>query len=219
MRIFIARHGKTFGPDQIGGKKEVMAGSKQDLPLVQEGREQAVKLAKFFKSNEIHVKTIYANSLKRVWEFAEIIKTNLSDNKVELVKDQSLIELDYGAWGGLETSKENNEVVKLFSKEAWNNWQNQRIVHDFPPHNWTESEEDIEKRVEDFFIKLQNKHSANDTVLAIGSQGSITFINGLIEGGMERAIAEDHIKVGPGNICEFELSQGKLKLVQWNLSI
>lgn len=214
MRIFLCRHGNTFGSDQKGGERVFMCGSNNNIPLVETGRAQAKSMAQYLVTNNIKPAAIYANHLIRTWEYAEIIKKYFfATHKIEIpmYKDERLLELDYGAWAGLTT----DEVIAKFGQKAWNDWQDKRIIPNYPPHNWETTREEIVANIRAFFDDLKNKHS-DETVIAIGSQGSITFVNELFDGGMEQAIIDDHYKIKTGHFAEIHYDNDKWKLISWD---
>ena len=53
MRLYALRHGNTFGEDQEGGKRVFMSGSKNNIPLVNTGREQARRFAEHLDTQGI----------------------------------------------------------------------------------------------------------------------------------------------------------------------
>lgn len=214
MQIFLCRHGNTFGPDQQGGERVFMCGSLNNIPLVESGRIQARNMAKYFVSNNIKPTAIYANHLIRTWEYAVIIKEyffNQLNIAIPLYKDERLVELDYGNWSGLTK----NEVINKFGQQAWDDWQNKRIIPNQSPHNWQMTREEITNNIHNFFADLIVRHHQDETILAIGSQGSITFVNELFDGGMEQAIKEDHYKIKTGRFTEINYDN-KWNLIKWN---
>ena len=214
MRIFLCRHGNTFGPDQQGGERIFMCGSKNNIPLVESGRTQARNMAKYLVGNNIQPTAIYANHLIRTWEYAVIIKEyfhNQNQIDIPLYKDERLLEIDYGNWAGLTQ----NEVITKFGQQAWDDWQNERIMPNHAPHDWQITHEKITNNIRDFFNDLKTKHKKAETILAIGSQGSITFVNELFDGGMEQAIKNDHYKIKTGRFVEINYDNG-WNLIKWN---
>jgi probable phosphoglycerate mutase len=221
MKIFLIRHGNTFGDDQSGGKRVFMCGSKNNIPLVNSGRKQARSMAKFLESKNI--KAIYSGSLIRTWEHAVIIREHfIKQNNFEppLYLSEQLIELDYGNWAGLTTfgdTRETNEVIANFGKQAWDDWQQKRIIPNNSPHSWQITREELVERIRTFFNMLFIQYKKDDVVVVISSQGVITFVNELFDGGMELAILENRLKVNPGNYCEIDSINNQFKLIGWNL--
>jgi len=214
MKIFLCRHGNTFGPDQKGGERIFMCGSLNNIPLVEAGRMQAQSMAQYLDAKNIKPAALYANHLIRTWEYAEIIKKYFLDQHkidIPLYKDERLLEVDYGTWAGLTTE----EVIAKFGQKAWDDWQNKRIIPNHPPHNWEITREKIIANIRAFFDNLKEKYS-DETVVAIGSQGSITFVNELFDGGMSQAIIDNHYKIKTGRFAEIRYDNDKWKLISWN---
>ena len=77
--------------------------------------------------------------------------------------------------------------------------------------------EELVEKIRDFFKMLSIKYQKDDVVVVISSQGIITFVNELFEGGMELAILENRLKINPGNFCEIDFINNRFKLIGWNL--
>ncbi len=219
MKIFALRHGNTFGEDQKGGKRIFMLGSNNNLPLVQSGINQARDMCKYLTKINVIPTAIYSNTLVRIWEVGLIIREYFlykHNTSIPLIEDDSLLELDYGDWAGLTTEDTNNEVIKKFGQDAWDDWQNKRIIPNYPPHNWKVTADDIKGKIKDLFEHLAKTYSQDDNIIVIGSQGSLTFLNTLFDGGMDRAIEEDRYKIKTGRFSEIEYKDGKWVLNSWN---
>jgi len=222
MRIFVVRHGNTFGPDQAGGEHIFMCGSRNNIPLVQKGREQARMMAQYLNDHDIIPTAIYANHLIRVWEHATLIREYFYNHQhidIPVYLDEKLTELDYGNWAGLMTkghSSLDNEVIANFGQKAWDDWQDQRIIPNGAPHNWKMTREEIIENVKSFFDMLTTHHQFDDVIVAMGSQGSLSFVNELFEGGMDLAILENRFKIKTGHFSEIAYDGDEFRLISWN---
>jgi broad specificity phosphatase PhoE len=116
--VVLCRHGNTFN----AGEKVVMVGAGQDLELTAVGRAQAVALGQALKRNGLIPKRILAGPLCRTREFAEIV-TELVGLSCGVTIDDRLIELDYGAWGGLS----DDEIRSQWGDESLRRWQNDGV--------------------------------------------------------------------------------------------
>lgn len=112
--LILSRHGNTFAK----GEKVVMVGAREDLPLTQQGIEQARAVANALVSSQIVPARIVSGPLLRTRVFAEQVKT-ITRSEAELEIDPRLTEFDYGAWSGLS----NEEIVALSGAEALEAWQ------------------------------------------------------------------------------------------------
>ena len=88
-RIYLIRHGETES-----NRKGVFRG-RLDIPLSQNGREQAVDLSRDFEN--IAVNLVYTSPLQRAVETAETVFPGHIP-----VKEKWLNNLDLGKWSGME---------------------------------------------------------------------------------------------------------------------
>lgn len=105
--IYLMRHAKP----ELSEKKHVCIG-KKDIPLSQEGKEHAKKLAKYFLDKNI--KNIYSSSLKRAASTAEII----ADNKMNIIIRDNFSELDVGKWDGLSFDEIKNKYTTEYAQRG-----------------------------------------------------------------------------------------------------
>ena len=91
-KLYVIRHGKTDW-----NNLRLMQG-RVDIPLNEEGRDDAVKLASSINLSDIYI--CFSSPLKRARETAEIIV----QNKLEIVYDDLLIERDFGDYEGCEVN-------------------------------------------------------------------------------------------------------------------
>ncbi|MCL4553141.1 MAG: histidine phosphatase family protein, partial [Candidatus Marsarchaeota archaeon] len=92
IRLFLLRHGNTFET----GQTPVQIGAKTDLPLTNKGREQAAAFAQFMTQLPTPA-AIYAGSLKRQIETAQIVAQALHAETLLHLNEEALTEIDYGA--------------------------------------------------------------------------------------------------------------------------
>lgn len=204
MRLLLARHGNTFGP----GDKVVMAGSSNDLPLVQRGGEQAEALGKYLLAQNLVPTVVCAGPLRRQHRTAEIIM-ECSGIPGEPLKDDRLNEVNYGPWTGLS----DDEVIEKFGKNAIENWQKQSQF----PENWPEQESDVRQRVSDFANDLlKNWIEDENTVLAVSSNGVLRYFLTLAKGAFEKAVEDGTFKVKTGHLCQMSYTNGAWSVDFWN---
>lgn len=91
-KLYIIRHGKTDW-----NNLRLMQG-RVDIPLNEEGREDAVKLTSSINLSDIDI--CLSSPLKRARETAEIIV----QNKLKIIYDDLLIERDFGDYEGCEVN-------------------------------------------------------------------------------------------------------------------
>ena len=129
MRIYITRHGETQW-----NKKGLMQGWKNS-DLTEKGIENAQRLGESLK--DINFDVIYTSPLGRANETAKCINGN-KDTKIVLV--ESLKEMGFGIWEGMENSK----LKELYSEQYNNFWER---PHLYKPHENGESFEELLLRV------------------------------------------------------------------------
>ena len=129
MRIYITRHGETQW-----NKKGLMQGWKNS-DLTEKGIENAKRLGESLK--DINFDVIYTSPLGRANETAKCINGN-KDTKIVLV--ESLKEMGFGIWEGMENSK----LKELYSEQYNNFWER---PHLYKPHENGESFEELLLRV------------------------------------------------------------------------
>jgi phosphoserine phosphatase len=104
--ILLIRHGET-----AWNRRKVFRGT-YDIPLNENGRNQAHLVAEALKSHQIDA--VYTSPLSRARETAELV---ISSHGVDVITDSRLLDFSYGDWTGLEDA----EVAKRWPKEykAW----------------------------------------------------------------------------------------------------
>ena len=100
--IFIIRHGKTDL-----NQANVLQG-RSDHPLNEEGIIEARRAAEKFKG--ISFSYVFSSPLQRALQTAKIIAPTL-----EPIKDERLIEMDYGPYEGSDLNKLDPELLRFFS--------------------------------------------------------------------------------------------------------
>ncbi len=113
LEVYLARHGETVyskDPEKIG---KIYPPPDEDTAFLStEGKEQAKKIAKFFKEKGIKLDLIFCSDLKRAKETAEIVAKEL---KVKVVEDERLRDLDFG-----EFHLKDKKVLRDFYAQAQN---------------------------------------------------------------------------------------------------
>lgn len=208
MQLLLARHGNTFAPDD----KVVWAGCKQDLPLVEKGRRQAMELARCFKEFNFRPSAVYCSPLKRTQEFARIIIAEL-ELSLEAVVDSRLNELDYGSWGG----RSDQEIIDLFGKENLEAWvKDSRWPKDC---GWKQNPSIIASEVNSFLNDLLLRHQHENTVLAVSSNGRLRYFLQAIPGEFDKRVKSNSFKVGTGKYCSLEYTEKNWRLLDWNIPL
>ena len=150
----------------------------KDVPLTNQGINEAKKAGKLIKKNNIRIDLIFSSVLQRAYETArlvviEINQQHLWNKKNELIvtKNYSLNERDYGDLVGLNKK----ETADKYGKEQVHKW---RRSYDVPPPGG-ESLKDVVFRVQpyfDSFIEPEIKNKKNILIAAHGNSLRATMI-------------------------------------------
>ena len=201
MKIIVARHGNTFGPND----KVVWVGARNDLPLVARGREQARDVGVGLCDHDTPLAGIYCGPLARTREFAAIVAQEIEWTG-EPVVDPRLNELDYGAWSGLTTE----EITAKFGAAAVTAWDERA---EWPATaNWGGSAATVHAEVRAFVADLEKRHPADATVLVVSSNGRLRAFAALAEPGALLAA----VKMKTGHIGMIEGSGDRWIRHAWN---
>ncbi len=155
-RLIIIRHGETIW------NSEFRFQGHSDIPLNEQGRVQAGKLAKRLESEKID--QIYASDLNRAVETAEIIANchNKPVQKLDLLR-----ETKFGAWEGLNFS----EIQKKYP-DVWEKWRDNPRDTIIPEG---EALEEVAQRVMQGIKQIVAKHH-DETIAVVTHGGAIRLI-------------------------------------------
>lgn len=129
MKIYITRHGETEW-----NQKRLMQGW-MDSNLTEKGIENAKRLGESLK--EIHFDVIYSSPLGRALDTAKYIN---GESNTKIVLMESLKEMGFGIWEGIEHSK----IKELYFEQHTNFWER---PHLYKPQGDGESFEGLLIRV------------------------------------------------------------------------
>lgn len=205
VQILLARHGNTFAP----GDKVVWVGRETDLSLVASGREQARALGDALVSQAMFPVRIFAASLRRTREFAEIVAERVGNPP--LFVDDRLNEIDYGAKGGLTTRE--LEASALGAKAALDAWN----AEDRWPAElgWASTEAEIRANAA-AFVRECLPAGLKGRTLVVSSNGILRFLAPLL---LKADEVERHgsfkLKTGNFGVVERVGDDGSLR--HWNI--
>lgn len=163
--LYVIRHGET------DWNKNLKFQGQTDVKLNDTGREQALALKPMLQ--QLQVESVYASSLARAYETAEIATQDL---KLSIQKDERLRETNIGAAEGLTL----NEVVEKFGEESLLKWRSydERLL-DFSFENG-ESKRQMMFRLRQAFLDIAQ--NSNRQSIAVFSHGMVmramTFVFG-----------------------------------------
>ena len=172
-----------------------------DVPLTDEGREQAKKAGEILKSLNIKFDIAYTSLLSRAIETLEIIIRTLGYN-IPVIKDISLNERHYGDLQGLNKDK----VGEIYGKEQVRLWRRSLKVR--PPNG--ESLEDTQKRTIPFFERaIKGDLELNKNVLVVAHGNSLRSIVSYIENLNEEQILNLEIEPATPILYDYDINNKK----------
>lgn len=172
-----------------------------DVPLTDEGREQAKKAGEILKSLNIKFDIAYTSLLSRAIETLEIIIRTLGYN-IPVIKDVSLNERHYGDLQGLNKDK----VAEIYGKEQVKLWRRSLKVR--PPNG--ESLEDTQKRTIPFFERaIKGDLELNKNVLVVAHGNSLRSIVSYIENLNEEQILNLEIEPAVPILYDYDINSKK----------
>lgn len=179
----------------------------QDVPLTEQGINEARNAGKLIKKNKIKFDKIFSSVLERANHTAKIaVKEAEMDDFFEndnliYTRNQSLNERDYGDLVGLNKA----ETAEKFGKEQVHIW---RRSYDTPPPNG-ESLKDVVQRVSPYFtnhIKPLILNQKNILIVAHGN--SLRAV--MIEVGLHKPVDISSIELPTGSPFCLVYEEGKL---------
>ena len=102
--IYIIRHGQT----KLNHSNALQGRS--DLPLNENGKQQAASAGKWLAAKGIRFDRIYSSPLQRAVQTAELAAPG-----VPVTIDERLIEMDYGPYEGVDLKSPPPEILTFFS--------------------------------------------------------------------------------------------------------
>ena len=180
----------------------------EDVPLTEQGINEANNAGILLKKNNIKIDKIFSSILQRANITAEIaIKASEIENlhindSLIYEKDQRLNERNYGDLVGLNKA----ETAEKFGKEQVHIW---RRSYDTPPPNG-ESLKDVVNRVSPYFIETIKPFILNKkNVLIVAHGNSLRAI--MIEVGMYKPKEISSIELPTGSPLCLDYDNGQLK--------
>ena len=178
-----------------------------DVPLTDQGIDEAKKARYLLKKNHIYLDKVFSSILQRANHTAEITLNdpdfiNLwKDQKLKITKDKNLNERDYGDLVGLNKK----ETADKFGKEQVHIW---RRSYDTPPPNG-ESLKDVVNRVSPFYKKnVQPLINENKNVLIVAHGNSLRAT--MIQVGLYKPEEISSIELPTGSPFCIDFDNGKL---------
>lgn len=201
MRLYFIRHGQTDW--NLTGR---IQGS-LDIPLNENGRNQAERLTKAMK--ERPVTAVFSSPMKRAAETARwVAESASSDEKVPVIYVKELSEISYGDWEG-QTME---EILENHGEEYEKWWKDPE--NGAPPGG--ESMVQIMERCKTAWEKILKEAKGDVAVVSHGAVLEYLFF--LVSG---RKIEEETGVVDNASITSFEYSiqTKQAVLLEWNFKL
>lgn len=207
IKLILVRHGNTFEK----GETPTQVGSSTDLPLTTQGRKQAEDFAYYLAANHDVPAAIFAGTLKRQTETAQIVGKQLGVESLIHLGESALTEVDYGLWEGLTS----DEITSRWPIE-YANWTEKALWGagifggDLNTHL---------KGIEGWVQQLRHSYQAGDIVVGVTSNGVIRFFYAFLAADWQRLSQErkmEDLKVKTGHFCELLLFPHKIEVKSWN---
>ena len=155
--IYIIRHGQTEK-----NRANVLQG-RSDIPLNDSGRQQAEEVKDRFIKAGIHFDLVYTSPLIRAVQTAAIIAEGIPQ-----LKDDRLIEMDYGPYEGMDLANPAPEVLEFFRD----------FVHN-PAPNGMEPLQAIVFRLGSFLEEIREEAAEKNILIsthAIAMKGALEYL-------------------------------------------
>ena len=155
--IYIIRHGQTEK-----NRANVLQG-RSDIPLNDSGRQQAEEVRNRLIKAGIHFDLVYTSPLIRAVQTAAIIAEGIPQ-----LKDDRLIEMDYGPYEGMDLANPAPEVLEFFRD----------FVHN-PAPNGMEPLQAIVVRLGSFLEEIREEAAEKNILIsthAIAMKGALEYL-------------------------------------------
>lgn len=183
-KLLLVRHGQSLW------NRENRFTGWVDVPLTDEGQEEARKTAETLKGADIHI--AYTSALRRAQHTLDIILEHAGLD-IPVIRDAALNERHYGDLAGLNK----DEMRAKYGDEQVHIW---RRSFDVAPPNG-ESLKDTRDRTIPFFDRA---------ILGDIRQGKNVLV--VAHGNSNRSIAMEVEKMGPDDVIQLELATGKARI-------
>ncbi|MBM4386371.1 MAG: histidine phosphatase family protein [Deltaproteobacteria bacterium] len=174
-KIYLVRHGLT------DGNKDGFYYGRTDLPLNREGVIQSYRTAE--RLSPVKREAVYSSGLARAAETSKIIAQGRG---LEAIRDDALIEMDFGEYEG---KRSDDFAGTEFQKK----WFETPAALKWPGG---ESLSEVQKRIQGFFDRIENTHSGDICVVS-HAFAIIAYLCGLagIDLNRFRVVKIDHASI------------------------
>ncbi len=201
-RIFIARHGNTFRPEDT----PLRVGARTDLPLVPSGLRQGAALGLYLRENNIKMDLVFSGPLKRAQETANQA-LEFAGQQQQIIIDDSFNEIDYGP----DEGKVEEDVIARIGADAIKKWDSDAIV----PEGWQVIPDQM---IQDWyqFAEKCKRDFQGQNILVVTSNGTARFAP-YLTGDYEAFCKTHKIKLSTGALGCFVLEDDAWRCEYWNV--
>lgn len=183
-RLYLVRHGET------AWNLEKKLQGHANVPLSDRGKKQASLLAERLARKKIAA--VYASDLQRATETAQIIAGH---HNLDVVQEQSLREMNFGAWEGLNLT----EIYESYGDLAKRWWENPLNVS--IPNGETLTE--LTFRVNEAIRRFVQNYVKGQEILVVSHGGPI------------RAFISSMLEMNPSNFWRLRLDNACLNIIDF----
>lgn len=169
ITLIIARHGNTFNPDQMPTR----VGARTDLPLVESGEDQALRLGHHLKSEKLIPDIVYTSALRRTIDTARLICVAMMC-PAQNTPLAFLNEIDYGP----DENRPEAEVRARLGELALKQWDELGEM----PTDWSPRPDVISGSWQYFLDQCRNELE-DKVILVVTSNGIARFALNCTENG------------------------------------
>ena len=199
--LIIARHGNTFGPDDIPTR----VGARTDLPLVEKGFEQGRAIGRYLKEHDLIPDQVFVSELQRTQQTAAAAMEACGAARDFQILPM-LNEIDYGP----DENKQEADVIARIGEDAIRKWDDDATV----PDGWKVDPEQI---ISDWkaFAKtlLENR---DGITLVMTSNGVARFAPNILENPSDFQ-NRNYIKLKTGSFGIFRCESRAWTCFDWNI--
>ncbi len=221
-KLIIARHGNTFTSDQTPTR----VGARTDLPLVESGREQAVRLGQYLKQHDLVPEITYSSQLKRTKETAEIAIKQTSFPQPVFALD-IFNEIDYG----VDENQTEDKVIERIGAQAIQDWDEKAIVPegwDFEPQTCIDNWKGFAKQIlldchpeqgegSQLISGDSSASPQNDNIVLVVTSNGIARFAPHLTNNFDDFAANNKIKLSTGALGILEYVEGQWIIKDWNI--
>lgn len=200
-RIVIIRHGNTFRKEDTPTR----VGARTDLPLTEEGEEQALRLGHHFKNSGIKPDRVFTSQLCRTIDTARLICLPLGCSKPSTPLG-FLNEIDYGP----DENQTEDKAIERLGKSALEKWDTESVM----PEDWSPRPPQILLDWQNFMKQCATENEGQ-TIFAVTSNGIARFALALAEKDPTLPLK---LSTGAYGILERE-NGGNWRVTQWNIRL